>query len=45
MISQETTTLVAQSAEELSSYCQQNMLDDAWKIWSSSEALQKLFFA
>ncbi|CAK9002327.1 unnamed protein product [Durusdinium trenchii] len=38
----ETTTLVAQSAEELSSYCQQNMLDDAWKIWSSSDALSAL---
>ncbi|CAK9026818.1 Leucine-rich repeat and guanylate kinase domain-containing protein [Durusdinium trenchii] len=33
----DTTKLVAQSAEELMSYCEQNSLDEAWKSWSCSE--------
>ncbi|CAK9026828.1 unnamed protein product [Durusdinium trenchii] len=38
----DTTKLVAQSAEELMSYCEQNSLDEAWKSWSCSDALWAL---
>ncbi|CAK9058141.1 unnamed protein product [Durusdinium trenchii] len=39
---QDKARLVAQSAEELSSYCEQNFLDTAWKIWTCSDALMAI---
>ncbi|CAL1132575.1 unnamed protein product [Cladocopium goreaui] len=39
---QDTTKLVAQSAEELTSYCEQTGLGTAWKAWSCKDALWTL---
>lgn len=36
------TRIVAQSVQELAVYCQQNGLDEAFKIWSASDALWAL---
>lgn len=38
----DTTKLVAQSAEELTSYCEQTGLGTAWKAWSCKDALWTL---
>eukprot|EP00435_Cladocopium_sp_Y103_P070645 s1179_g35.t1 len=38
----EMTELIYHSTADLSSYCEQNSLDQAWKIWSSSDAVWSL---